>query len=138
MRLPSTADGRVGPYDRAMLTTYRRGLVAGFAALVLALTAFIALTSTSAGAARPPIASCGNATAQGGILIADISARRASCRVARRIARLTPARCASGTCTVRGYTCFAARATEELTLARCSKARDDDELYRTVRFDYGR
>jgi hypothetical protein len=39
---------------------------------------------------------------------------------------------------VRGYTCFAAPATDELTLARCSKARDDDELYRTVRFDYGR
>jgi hypothetical protein len=69
----------------------------------------------------------------------DISARRASCRVARRIARLTPSRCEdTGTCTVRGYTCFAAAATDELTFARCSKARDDNELYRTVRFDYGR
>ena len=51
---------------------------------------------------------------------------------------MTPERCESGTCIVRGYTCFAAPATEELTFARCSKARDDDELYRTVRFDYGR
>jgi hypothetical protein len=122
-----------------MLTTYRRVFVAGFMALALALTAFIALTASSSGAARAPIASCGNATADGGILISDISARRASCRTARRIARLTTTRCgASGTCTVRGYTCFAAAATEELTLARCAKARDDDELYRTVRFDYGR
>jgi hypothetical protein len=118
-----------------MLMTYRRVFVAGFATLALALT----LTASSAGAARAAIASCGNATAQGGILISDISARRASCRTARRIARLTTTRCGkSGTCTVRGYTCFAAAATDELTLARCSKARDDNELYRTVRFDYGR
>jgi hypothetical protein len=112
-------------------TSWRVG-VAVLAALGLAL-----LPST-AGAQRAPIASCGNATADGGILISDISARRVKCRTARRIARLTPARCESGTCTVRGYTCFAAQATEELTLARCSKPRDDDELYRTVRFDYGR
>jgi hypothetical protein len=44
---------------------------------------------------------------------------------------------ATGSCTVRGYTCFAARATEELRLARCSKAHNGAELYRTVRFDYG-
>ena len=62
----------------------------------------------------------------------------ATAKVARRIARLTPSRCeATGSCTVRGYTCFAARATEELRLARCSKAHNGDELYRTVRFDYG-
>jgi hypothetical protein len=121
-----------------MLTTYGRVFVAAFAALGLALTAFMGLTSTSEGAARAPIAACGNATAQGGILISDISARRASCKTARRIARLTTTRCQDGTCTVRGYTCFAAKATEELTLARCSKARDNDELFRTVRFDYGR
>jgi hypothetical protein len=115
-----------------MTKTYRRVCVAVLAALGLALL------PSSAGAARAPITSCGDATAPGGILISDISARRASCKVARRIARLTPERCESGTCTVRGYTCFAAPATDELTLARCSKARDDDELYRTVRFDYGR
>ncbi|HWM09297.1 MAG TPA: hypothetical protein VNO82_08125 [Solirubrobacteraceae bacterium] len=115
-----------------MTTTYRRVCVAALAALSLALL------PSSAGAARAPITACGNATADGGILIADISARRVSCRTARRIARLTPSRCEDGTCTVRGYTCFAAEATEELTFARCSKSRDDDELYRTVRFDYGR
>ena len=116
-----------------MQTTPRRVGVAVLAALTLALL------PASAGAARAPIVSCGNATAAGGILISDISARRASCKVARRIARLTPSRCeATGTCTVRGYTCFAAAATDELTFARCSKARDDNELYRTVRFDYGR
>jgi len=117
-----------------MTTTCRRVCVAAVAALLLAL-----LPTATAGAARAPITSCGNATADGGILISDISARRASCKTARRIARLTPERCAdAGTCTVRGYTCFAAKATEELTFARCAKARDDDELYRTVRFDYGR
>ena len=115
-----------------MPKTHRRVGVAVLATLVLALL------PTAAGAARAPISSCGNATADGGILISDISARRVSCKTARRIARLTPERCDSGTCTVRGYTCFAAEATAELTFARCSKARENDELYRTVRFDYGR
>jgi hypothetical protein len=116
-----------------MTTTRRRVCVAAVAALLLALP------TATAGAARAPIAACGDTTAEGGILISDVSARRVSCRTARRIARLTPERCAAaGTCTVRGYTCFAAKATEELTFARCAKARDDDELYRTVRFDYGR
>jgi hypothetical protein len=115
-----------------MPKTYRRVCVAVLATLGLAVL------PNAASAARAPITSCGDATASGGILISDISARRASCKTARRIARLTVQRCESGTCTVRGYTCFAAPATEELTFARCSKARDDDELYRTVRFDYGR
>lgn len=115
-----------------MSKTLRRVSVGCFAALSLGVL------PTSAGAARAPIHSCGNATTGNGVLIADISARRASCKTARRIARLTPARCdATGTCAVRGYTCFAAKATEELRLARCSKAHGDDELYRTVRFDYG-
>lgn len=113
-----------------MSTTYRRVCVAAFAAVLLALP------TATAGAASAPIASCGNATANG-ILISDISARRVSCKVARRIARLTPERCEDGQCTVRGYTCLTAAATDELTFARCSKARDGDELYRTVRFDYG-
>jgi hypothetical protein len=114
-----------------MLTTFRRVSVGCLAALALAIL------PTSAGASRAPIASCGNAKTADGVLIGDVSARRVSCKAARRIARLTPARCDSGTCTVRGYTCFAAKATDELTLARCSKARRGNELYRTVRFDYG-
>jgi len=113
-----------------MSTTYRRVCVAAFAALLLALP------TATAGAAQAPIASCGNTSANG-VLISDISARRVSCKVARRIARLTPERCESGQCTVRGYTCLTAEATDELTFARCSKARDGEELYRTVRFDYG-
>ena len=115
-----------------MTTTFRRVSVGCVAALALALL------PSPAGATRAPIESCGNATTSGGVLIDDISARRVSCKTARRIARLTPSRCdATGTCTVRGYTCFAAKATDELRLARCSKARNGDELYRTVRFDYG-
>jgi len=115
-----------------MLTTCRRVGVGGLVTLALAIL------PGSAGAAHAPITPCGNAKTQDGVLIGDISARRVSCKVARRIARATPARCeATGTCTVRGYTCFAARATDELRLARCSKAHNGDELYRTVRFDYG-
>jgi hypothetical protein len=116
-----------------MSTTYRRVCVGGLAALALTL----ALLPGVAGASRAPIASCGNTTTKSGVLIADVSARRTSCKTARRIARLTPARCATGDCMVRGYTCFAAKATEELRLARCTKARHGNELYRTVRFDYG-
>jgi hypothetical protein len=116
-----------------MFTTFRRVGVASLATLALAT-----ILPSSASAARAPITPCGNATTASGVLIADVSARRVSCKVARRIARLTPSRCeATGTCTVRGYTCFAAKATEELRLARCSKARGSNELYRTVRFDYG-
>jgi hypothetical protein len=116
-----------------MFTTFRRVGVAGFATFALAI-----LTPGNASAARAPITPCGNAKTADGVLIDDISARRVSCKTARRIARLTPARCdTDGTCTVRGYTCFAATATEELRLARCSKARGNNELYRTVRFDYG-
>jgi hypothetical protein len=122
-----------GPYDHAMFTTFRRVSVAAFAALALAT-----ILPGSASAARAPITPCGNAKTADGVLIGDISARRVSCKTARRIARLTPSRCdADGTCTVRGYTCFAARATDELRLARCSKAHGNEELYRTVRFDYG-
>jgi hypothetical protein len=116
-----------------MLTTFRRVCVVVLAALVPALI------PTSAGAARAEIQACGNATAPGGILIDDISAKRATCRTARRIARAVPEACGkAGSCSVRGYTCFAAQATEELTLARCSKAKGNAELYRVVRFDYGR
>ncbi len=116
-----------------MFMTFRRVGVAAFATCALAI-----LTPGNASAARAPITPCGNANTAGGVLIDDISARRVSCRTARRIARLTPSRCdTDGTCAVRGYTCFAAKATEELRLARCSKAHRNNELYRTVRFDYG-
>jgi hypothetical protein len=106
--------------------------------LALALATIVALTPAAAGAARrPAMKSCGETTA-GGLLIGDITARRVSCKKARRIARATPAKCGtSGSCTVRGYTCFTAQATEELRFARCAKAGNGDELFRTIRFDFG-
>ena len=87
---------------------------------------------------RPDMRSCGDLEAANGLLIADVTARRVSCRTARLVARRTPARCNDdGFCTVRGFSCFTARATEELRFARCSKPRGNDELYRTIRFDFG-
>jgi hypothetical protein len=88
---------------------------------------------------RAPIRSCGHATAAGGLLIDDISARRVTCRTARRVARAVPKACGLGTgsCTVRRFTCFTARATEELRFARCSQPHGSDELHRVIRFDFG-
>ena len=52
--------------------------------------------------------------------------------------RLTPEECGSnGFCTVRGFTCLTARATDELRFARCSKSRGNDELHKVIRFDFG-
>jgi hypothetical protein len=105
-------------------------------ALVAAAVA-LALAPAGASAARTPIRACGNATS-GGVLIGDISARRVSCKTARRVARATPAKCGNhGTCTVRGFSCITARALEELRFARCSKAGHGDELFKVIRFDFG-
>jgi hypothetical protein len=108
------------------------------AAGVLAAVALALVPAAAASAARAPIRPCGNATASGGLLVGDISARRVSCRTARRVARAAPARCgAHGTCTVRGFSCITARALEELRFARCSKAGHGDELFKVIRFDFG-
>jgi hypothetical protein len=113
--------------------TYRTILGIAVAALAAAL-----LPTSASAERRPAMKSCGDTTAGNGLLVGDITARRVSCRKARRIARATPARCGtSGNCRVRGYTCFTAQAAEELRFARCSKAEDGDELYRTIRFDFG-
>jgi hypothetical protein len=116
-------------------TIYRLGAVA----LATAATAAAAAAAPTAAHARAPIHSCGNATASGGLLIGDISARRVTCRTARRVARAVPKACGAdtGSCTVRGFTCFVAEATEELRFARCSKPHGNDELHRVIRFDFG-
>ena len=112
--------------------TYRTILGIALAALALAL-----LPTSASAARRPAMQSCGETTSSG-VLIGDITARRVSCKKARRIARETPGKCGtSGTCRVRGYTCFTAQAAEELRFARCSKPANNDELYRTIRFDFG-
>jgi hypothetical protein len=110
---------------------FRKTLLA--AALAVAL-----LPATAEAARRPDMKSCGDTTAGNGLLIGDVTARRVSCKKARRIARAVPAKCGNdGHCTVRRYTCFTARAAEELRFARCSRAGNGDELFRTIRFDFG-
>jgi hypothetical protein len=103
-----------------------------------ALAAGIAVMPGAAIAAPAPIASCGNTTTDGGVLIGDVTARRARCDVAKRIARAAVVQCGDdGSCSVRGFTCLTARATEELRFARCSKAGRGQELFKVVRFDFG-
>jgi hypothetical protein len=105
--------------------------------MVLTLSV-VALVLPASASARPPMRSCGDTTASGGLLIGDVTARRVACKAARKVARAVPARCGEhGTCSVRGFTCFTARAREELRFARCSRARGNDELYETIRFDFG-
>jgi hypothetical protein len=113
-------------------------LLATVAATVGAMVAlFLALTPAGAAAAGSDYASCGNTTSKG-LLIGDVLARRTTCKNAKSIARLVPARCGTaGTCTIRGYTCFTARAASELAFARCGKPRKNDELYHAIRFDFG-
>jgi hypothetical protein len=113
----------------------RQTLAAG----VLAAAALALLPSAaSATSSGPPLRACGNLDGADGLLIGDIITRRVTCRSARRVARATPEECGSnGFCTVRGFTCFTARATDELRFARCSKSRGNDELHKVIRFDFG-
>jgi hypothetical protein len=106
--------------------------------LITAALAVALLPATADAARRPAMKSCGDTTAGNGLLVGDVTARRVSCKKARAIARAVPGKCGtSGSCTVRGYTCFTARAAEELRFARCAKAGENDELFRTIRFDFG-
>jgi hypothetical protein len=106
--------------------------------LVLALLVVAIVPATAAAQERPPMQSCGDLEATNGALVGDITARRVSCRNARRVARRVPTRCGNESfCMVRGFSCLNARATEELRFTRCTKSRDNDELYRVIRFDWG-
>ena len=66
-----------------------------------------------------------------------------TCSRAKLVARTLPGKCdaggskQSGSCTVRGFSCLFARAAPELRFARCSKSGEGDELFKTIRFDYG-
>jgi hypothetical protein len=109
-----------------------------FAAAVV-LAAFALLPSLARAVDRPPMKSCGDLTAPGGLLVGDLTARRVTCRNARKVARRTPAKCGLDTssCTVRGFSCLVARAAPELRFARCTKPGEGDELFKTIRFDFG-
>ena len=102
-------------------------------AATLALLPAAAPAATSA----PPLRACGNLDVNG-LLIGDIITRRVTCANARRVARAVPAACGNrGSCEVRDFICFSARAAEELRFARCSKPRGGDELHKVIRFDWG-
>ena len=110
-----------------------------FKTLALApLLACVLLPGSASAIDRPDMKSCGDLEAADGLLVGDVLARRVTCRTARRVARATPARCdQSGSCRIRGFTCLVGRAAPELRFARCTKPGDDDELFKTIRFDYG-
>jgi hypothetical protein len=102
------------------------------------LLACVLLPGSASAVDRLDMKACGDLTAGNGLLIDDVLARRVSCTTARKVARATPAKCdQSGHCTVRGFSCLVGRAAPELRFARCSKPGTDDELFKTIRFDYG-
>jgi hypothetical protein len=105
--------------------------------LLVSFVLLLAVPVAAAGQERPPMKSCGDLELSNGLLVGDITARRASCRNARRVARRVPTRCGESSCTVRGFSCLTGRAAEELRFTRCTKPRGNDELYRTIRFDWG-
>jgi hypothetical protein len=88
---------------------------------------------------RPPMKSCGDMVAGNGMLIADVTARRVTCRRARRIARAVPTRCGTDTssCIVLRFSCHVARAAPELRFVRCSRPGEGDQLFKTIRFEFG-
>jgi hypothetical protein len=103
------------------------------------LAAFVLLPSPAQAVDRPPMKSCGDFEGANGLLFGDVLARRVTCRNARRVARRTPEKCGTDTssCTVRGFSCLVARAAPELRFARCTKPGNGDELFKTIRFDFG-
>ena len=83
--------------------------------------------------------SCGDFIAVNGLHFDDVTARRVTCRRARRIARLTPGKCGLGdsSCTVRRFSCVVAQAAPELRFVRCSRFGEGDPLFKTIRFEFG-
>jgi len=70
-----------------------------------------------------------------GLLFADLTARRVTGTNARRV----PRKCGleTSSCVVRGFSCFAGSVAPELRLVRCSKPGHNDELFKTIRFEFG-
>ena len=102
--------------------------------------AALALPAPAQAVDRPPMKSCGDDfAAAGGLLFADVTARRVTCRRARLIARLTPGRCGLDTssCIVRRFSCHVAKAAPELRFVRCSRPGEGDQLFKTIRFEFG-
>jgi hypothetical protein len=111
--------------------------------VLIALGLLLAGAPAASAQDRDDMKSCGDLEAGNGLLVGDVLARNVTCPAARKVARRLPGKCdpggsrANGSCTVRGFSCLFARAAPELRFARCSKASDGDELFKTIRFDYG-
>jgi len=104
-----------------------------------AVLATFALPSPAHAIDRPPMKSCGDFTAAGGLLFGDVTARRVTCRRARLVARKVPGKCGlhTSSCIVRRFSCLVAQAGPELRFVRCSKPGEGDELFKTIRFEFG-
>ncbi len=74
-----------------------------------------------------------------GLLFAYLTARRVTCNNVRRVARRVPRKCGleTSSCVVRNFSCFAGRVAPELRSVRCSKPGHNDELFKTIRFEFG-
>jgi len=96
--------------------------------------AAVTIMTTAAAAARTPIRDCGDITTAG---VSAITAQGVTCKAARAVARIVPAKraCgpATGGCTVRGFTCLVGQAGKELYFARC----ENSTQTRFIRFEYG-
>jgi hypothetical protein len=118
------------PSSRRRRGRGRTALVAG---------AIVAAATTAAAAdARTPIRDCGDIspgnTANGSAYA--ITAQGVTCKSARAVARIVPARkaCAPGaSCKVRGYICLTGQAGSELFLVHC----ENSTQTRFIRFEYG-
>jgi hypothetical protein len=110
-----------------------------FAAAAAVTTFALATPAQAQQVDRPPMKSCGDFVAPNGLHIDDVTARRVTCRRARRVARLTPEKCglSDSTCRVLRFRCIVAQAFPELRFARCSKFGEGDPLFKTVRFEFG-
>jgi hypothetical protein len=119
------------------------GMKTFFITSLLVLGCLLASAPAATAQDRADMKSCGDLAAADGLLIGDVLARNVTCSTAKKVARRLPGKCdpggskASGSCSVRGFSCLFARAAPELRFARCSKPSDDDELFKTIRFDYG-
>ena len=102
-------------------------------ALMLGAVAAAVMTTAAGAQARTPIRDCGD-IANGGAYA--ITAQGVTCKSARAVARIVPARkaclAASG-CRVRGYTCLVGQAGKELYLVHCEASAQT----RFIRFEYG-
>ncbi|HEV7807171.1 MAG TPA: hypothetical protein VGO80_15220 [Solirubrobacteraceae bacterium] len=102
--------------------------------LVLGAVTAALMTTAPSSEARTPIRDCGDIAGGGA---SAITAQGVTCKSARAVARIVPAKAAcrptKAGCTVRGFTCLTGQAGKELFLVHCENAGQT----RFIRFEYG-